>query len=455
MYLVYLELWNNEPDNGAKHPDCLSAAIQGESMVRQLIAATLALTLNVAVVALHADAHSPGATSPVLHTLTLSTVPQNVAVDPLLARAFVTSVHDYDVVNAAPPLTGMVTTLDTRTGTILRTLSMHPLPNLIAVDPLHARVFVTQFGGPVVGNYLSILNATTGVVVHKLALPVAASSLDVDQLAGLVIIAGIAQGPTALATSTELVVIDARYGRILGAAALTENLVRRQVGIDETAHHLFEGTLSSGTIRMFDERTAQLLRVINFHERDGVLSEVSVDATRHRLFVVHAAFGEYPATLSALDTRTGRVIMTRPVTVSPVNALLSSDPASGHLFIITSGDPGRVLVFSEQTGLLLRTSTIGVNPGNALVDTVVSRLFVLNTGPQTYNTNTGGLQAIGASSVSVIDSRNGNVLGSTTISPHTRLFGATYPLGVDNRHARIVVIDAGNRTVNVLNAAAF
>ncbi len=89
-----------------------------------------------------------------------------------------------------------------------------------------------------------------------------------------------------------------------------------------------------------------------------------------------------------------------------------------------------------------------------MVAAVVSRVFVLNMSLQTYNASTSGLQAIGASSVSVIDSRNGNVLGSTMISPHTRLFDATHLPGVGNRHARIVVVDAGNQTVNVLNAAA-
>jgi DNA-binding beta-propeller fold protein YncE len=135
-----------------------------------------------------------------------------------------------------------------------------------------------------------------------------------------------------------------------------------------------------------------------------------------------------------LDAASGRVLRTTDVGGNPGDAVV--DRQSGRLFVLTSNSRG-VGVLDARTGTLLRTVRVGLYPQHAMVDEPAGRVVV----------------TAGDGSVSMLDARTGRLRHRTVLST---IGPGTSPglLAVDGSRGRVLVAtpgDASGDTVTVLD----
>jgi YVTN family beta-propeller protein len=186
-----------------------------------------------------------------LRSIHVGTTPVAVAVDPLTARAFVTSMGPLPPAHPA----SSVSVLDSHSGRVLHTIAVGPYPALVAVDAPVGRVLVVHsWGRPAdagpgsLGGGTDVLDAHTGQLLATLAV-------------GAVAPESIGQG-----VLPSLVALDERRGHAF---------VLERVADDPAA----------GRVIMLDDREARILRSIAVAPFPVALA---VDASAGRLFVLHA-----------------------------------------------------------------------------------------------------------------------------------------------------------------------
>jgi len=133
-----------------------------------------------------------------------ATVPTGMAVDTATGRAFVL-VQQRPASFALTPGSGYVFVLDTRTGRLIRTVTLAYTPVQVAVDRVTGRVFVTDSGPtrfvqkaagsgrmgmflPAGVGFLHMLDARTGASLSTVALGIAPGAIAVDERHGRVFV---------------------------------------------------------------------------------------------------------------------------------------------------------------------------------------------------------------------------------------------------------------------------
>ncbi len=212
-----------------------------------------------------------------------------------------------------------VTMLDTRTGTLLHTVTVFSSPAAAAVDEQNGRVFVASDGAPGVGTpggglgRVSILDARTGAVLHS---------------------APVGRAPQALA-------------------------------VDPATQRVFVANMTSNTVSVLDSRSGRLVHTVPV----GVSpSAVAVDVRTHRVFVANAM----ARTVSILDARSGVALHTTPV--GPVPVAVGVDGGAGHVLVMGAG--GAVSVLDATSGAVVVTSVVGANASALALDTRTHRAFI-------------------------------------------------------------------------------
>lgn len=221
-------------------------------------------------------------------------------------------------------------------------------------------------------------------------------------------------GPVALA-------LDARTGRVFVATTSAT---------DRTTGH----PIGNGTVAILDTHRGNVLREIPV---GGSGNAVAVDETTRRAFVATTAFPPFVRTpvgkiVRVLDTRSGAVVRTVAVGEAPVD--IAVDGRTNRVFVATLGpvtgagapSRGHVSVLDARTGAIIRTVPVGVSPRTMVVATSTQRVFVLNQDSQ---------------SVSTLDARMGTVLRTVTLRHMPCDAGANMPCtaAVDEQTKRVFV----------------
>lgn len=159
-----------------------------------------------------------------------------LAVDQATGRAFVVTTQ----VDARRTLRGRVAMFNTRTGALLHTATLPSAPEAVAVDGRTGHVFVAMSGAASLSVPLSIdpgqvamLDARTGAVIHTSRVGVAPAALAVDARYHHVLVAnvgvvdprGIAQGPGTVS------VLDTRSGAVV--RTVTVGIAPNDIALDE------------------------------------------------------------------------------------------------------------------------------------------------------------------------------------------------------------------------------
>ncbi len=259
------------------------------------IAWTLVLPALFAPIASHEGRGARIAASLRPHTVPVGRDPVALAVDERTSRVF--------VVGSA----GGVTLLDATTGVVLRSVAVGRGAQAVAVDEATGRVFVTDPGR------VFLLDARTGAVLH--AFPVGgggpSGGLVLDARHGEVFVAvrGVDHGPAGSGPGS-IVVLDAATGQTRRTIHATTDLLV----VDSVARRLIvpqqcggDASTANACADTLDAVTGQRLKTVDFGGQEGFTqqpSAVAVDARAGRAFVLYGD-GRGVSDVGTLATRTG------------------------------------------------------------------------------------------------------------------------------------------------------
>jgi DNA-binding beta-propeller fold protein YncE len=377
-----------------------------------------------------------------------------VAVDARAGHAFVISAS-MDNRNGGLTGPGRVSVLDARTGTLLRTVTVGLGSGALAVDERTGHAFVANQGRMqwyknadgtnsyrAINPSVSLLDTRTGHLLRTLTLggqvPYA---LAADARTSRVFVATGPMPPNMPGASGAVRVLDARTGALLRTVALhaIPPLASSQMAVDETTGHVFVALPDYGSpaapsaVRMLDARTGAMLRSVTVGPESTALL---VDRRTHRLLVMNGH------TVSMLDTRTGAVV--RTLRMDQGLGCVAVDERLGHVFCIVGQD--QLLMLDTRSGTLLRTTSVGPTAALA-VDATASRALALTQG----SPNSHGQLGAGGT-VRVLDTRSGVVLRTVRLKQALLLGGMMAPaVAVDEQTGRAFVTDVLRNGVWVLN----
>ncbi len=232
-----------------------------------------------------------------------------------------------------------VSVLDAVSGRPLATVAIAPPPHrptggvynvpALTLDPRTHLVFVSTGDG---GGVVTTLDVRTGRVLR--VLPIAGNPSPPLLLPRT--------QRVMLATQTGLTVLDARSGRLV-RTVLTLPPGLRDLVIDDQARVLAAVDGTGRAVTLCDPTSGRPLRTLRVGD---TVDTLAVDARHGRLLVVTAAPFDYtrhaftgPALLRVLDLRTGRALGTYPLGVG-FHAQLLLDPRADRLAALLDGGAG-------------------------------------------------------------------------------------------------------------------
>ncbi len=402
---------------------------------------------------------SPPASITILHTIKVGDNPGAVAVATRSRRAF--------VINQGSRLGSTrrsvtVSVLNADSGAILRTVDLGTIsdpaqPTLapaMAVNERTGRIFVLLNGRNTThpttsassGGWISILDATTGALLHTTRVGETARAVTVDEQTGRVFVAN--------AGSNSVSILDGATGLPLRTVPVSGS--PSTLAVDTRLGLTYVGTLVGG-ISTLNATTGAVLTTTTplagpGHGTDpvsagpGTVCGVAVDEQAGRV-IVSLAVNRYYSRVSTLNAVTGAVEMTtaylRAVADCP-GQLVGVDAKRGHAIILTgavrdcqSDCSSSAVVLATQSGRVVHS--VPITGGNVVVvDTTRGRAFV-----------TTGMVAlpgigVGANTVSVLDTDTGDVMGTGATGPGPQA------LAVDGRTGYVFVATTQEGTVRVL-----
>jgi DNA-binding beta-propeller fold protein YncE len=326
-----------------------------------------------------------GETSPVLRTVTVGGDPErSLVIDDQTSRAFVFNRNDFP---------NTVSVLDTRTGALVRTVSVGSAFVKMAVDRPTGHVFLSSGGDATI----SMLDARSGSVLRTVTdSDDSTRDIAVDERTNQVFVGH--------RDSSTVTVLDGRTGSILRHLSVCVGPFA--VAVSERTGHLF-AKCNDGTTDMLDARTG---RVLHRTANGGAWCRAYVDELTNRVFET-----EGPAVTDVLDAQTGAHLTALPA-ITPFDCFddLAVDNRSGRIYVGLGGaNPGDntainssvVVVLDGRTAAVLHRFPVSTNPLALAVDSLTGRILVGSVGALDSN----GVPT-GNGMVSVLDGTTGRIL---------------------------------------------
>lgn len=220
-----------------------------------------------------------------------------------------------------------------------------------------------------ISSRVSILDSTTGRLLHTVDTRIPASDVAVDAAQGH---AFVVQEKDALNTVTDVTMFDARDGRLLRTVHLPPPLGDQtgNVAVDRRTSRLFVALDTPGYpqhIGLFDTRTGALLRLLTVPGNGGMV----LDERTGRVFLS----GGDDNTISLLDATTGALV--RTVAVPQGGGVAGVDETRGHVFVASYSNRSNdaVVTLDARTGAVLHAERVANIDGGPLVAERAGRLF--------------------------------------------------------------------------------
>jgi len=323
----------------------------------------------------------------VLRTVTLNSAPASLAVDTRRGHLLVDSLS-FSV--GAP---NSVTTIDTRTGSILRATDVGQGASAIALDQGAGRAYVANSQD----DTMSTLDLASGRTLRTVPVgfdhttgydPVAIAA---DLRAGHIF--------TANSGNNSISMFDAASGRLLRVTHLGKPMLNgretfgaHSLAVSETDGHLFVGGNtpygSGGAVRTLDTRSGAVIRTVGVSWDPG---EIAMDTRTGRVFVPN---GAGPGLL--LDARTGAVAGAIGWSSGSWSAGdgMAVDERTGLVYRLAGAaidntgaavGTGRLLAFDGKTGALVRAVLVGLLPRDLALDSRTGHVFVSSLSDLEFN----------------------------------------------------------------------
>jgi DNA-binding beta-propeller fold protein YncE len=236
---------------------------------------------------------------------------------------------------------GNVSMLDGRRGALLRTTAVGLAATALSLDPRAGRIFAGGWGqmpnasgGSDVGQ-AGVLDSRSGTLVRTIPLGPGLMALAAVPSTGRIFVA--------CASDSTVRVFDTRRGALLRAVRV--GAAPWSMAVDEPAGRVFVATAGDHSLSTLDARTGRLLHTTRLDGGSNPLATdpyaMAVDAARDRLYVAQwgrldvSGHFESRGTLSILEARTGALLRRIAVGVTP--QAMAVDETSGRLVVASGG----------------------------------------------------------------------------------------------------------------------
>ncbi len=350
-----------------------------------------------------------GEADPILRTVTVGSDPiYTLTLDDRRDRAFVFNRQD-----------GTLDTLDTRTGALLRTVTLTSGNVWLAVAERAGRVVVSGFEA----GTITTLDVRTGALVRTVGTAAKDLEAAVDERTNHVFVGSM----------SDVTMLDARSGAVL--RHLDPCAEPFAVAVSVHTGHVFV-KCDDGTIAMLDARSGRRLRLVS--DQSGQYGYIVVDERTDRVF---AGFGNTPR-VDVLDARTGAYL--RGIAIDPAVPPVV-DERTGYVYIPLSDFPitaaeaatpprhrSEIAVLDGYSGAVLRRIPVAANPLGIAVDARTGRVLVVSAGA----VDVASRLPTGNGTLSVLDSGRGRVLRTVQVGV------SPSDVVVDTRTQRTLVVNS-------------
>lgn len=295
----------------------------------------------------------------VLRSVAVGQSPGPLRVDEQSGHVFVVSTFD-----------DTVRMLDARSGRLLRTIALASAPSDAVVDGRTGRAFVSSYDGAI-----SAIDTHSGMLLFTRQIDTGISALAVDEQAGRIFVMGYGSFMGGLFNSNTVATLDAASGRVLRSARV--GLMPSDLIVDQRSGRAFTLDESNNTVSMLDAHTGALVRAWPSGQPTTQSGQLSIDRRSNHLFFVA------PNGVTVFDARSGAMLRRSRLSPSHSSSLSWIDAAavdeqSGRLFIAgDNGDAAWVNELDTRSGVLVHTIPVGVSPMTMALDDRTGRAVVI------------------------------------------------------------------------------
>ncbi len=313
-----------------------------------------------------------------------------------------------------------ISVIDTLQRVPVRRIAMGRGIPVLALDPVHRRLIMSDTTGPDVG-LIRLVNAANGVVLRSASVPVAPGAIAIDGRVARIFVAGMGRCSAfrrAVARACRsgfgvIDVLDARTLRPTGSIAVGP--APRHIVADDVDGRVFVS--ADNGVTMIDAARGRAL-----HTFPWAIGVMAVDARVRHVFMEDNTWS-----VRILDAHTGRVVGAVPgmyLNIRGPSAAAAVDERTGNLVMMDNGrldgsaTASTVRVIDGRSGRLLHTLTLGAPPEAVAVDSATGQAFVVQ---------------VDDSNVRVLDMRSGRVTRTIPAVPEP------VSLALDRRLGRLLV----------------
>ena len=307
------------------------------------------VTAFVVAAALAVASGFAAASPPVQATLALGNNTAGIAVDPSIARAFVTNLDS-----------ASVSVIDINALTVVATIPVAANPKRIIADAATHRVYVTHQTAATTQGQVTVIDGASATIVTTIPVGNNPGGITSNFFIGEVYVANNGSNSISVigtATNTVIATIP-----VVGApSAPTSNDILKKLYVNT----------SNNTISAIDEATHTVVKVITVG--NGPVTP-TIDAQHAKVYVNN----ETDKTVSVIDSTTDTVIKIIPSGQGTKNFVTVN--AVYHRAYLPNGADGTLTIINTDTDTVTNTVAVGTNPADSIVDANGGDIYVVNNG---------------------------------------------------------------------------
>jgi len=313
-------------------------------VMARVLAAAFALAAGIA----------PGSPA-VQATLAVGNNTQGIAVDPVIAKAFVTNEDS-----------ASVSVIDINTLTVVATIPVTANPRRIVADAATHMVYLTHATAAAVQSVVTVINGATNSVVTTIPVGNNPGGITANFFIGEVYVTNAGSNSVSvIGTATNSVIATIPVGS--GPTSPTSNDIVKK---------LYVPSNTDNTVTSIDERTHTVLKTIGVGRAPVT---PAVDAQHAKVYVNN----QTDKTMSVIDSTTDTVIAVVPIGQG-VNASGTANfpvvNAVYHRVYLPNGADGTITIIDTDTDTVTHTVAVGSTPLDTILDANGGNVYVVNQG---------------------------------------------------------------------------